>query len=91
MPRDPHVGYVLHFSDVHYDDLYVIGGIADCPDPLCCRNVSENGTLVRAGDFTIGERERKKSTAIFSILMQFCSVARGKVGQLSLRHPQRHA
>lgn len=41
------MGYVLHFSDVHYDDLYVIGGIADCPDPLCCRNVSENGTLVR--------------------------------------------
>ena len=48
MPSDPNVGYVLHFSDIHYDDLYVIGGIADCPDPLCCRNVSENGTLVRS-------------------------------------------
>jgi hypothetical protein len=28
---------ILHFSDLHYDPDYLVGGNANCNDPLCCR------------------------------------------------------
>lgn len=29
---------ILHFTDIHYDDIYKVGGNALCDDPLCCGN-----------------------------------------------------
>ena len=31
---------ILHLSDIHIDFEYQPGSIADCLDPICCRNVS---------------------------------------------------
>lgn len=31
---------VLHLTDIHYDSEYVEGGIAECGEPLCCREAS---------------------------------------------------
>lgn len=36
---------VLQISDLHYDEEYLVGSIADCDDPLCCRSFTNgNGT-----------------------------------------------
>ncbi|KAI2608545.1 sphingomyelin phosphodiesterase [Hypoxylon fragiforme] len=29
--------YVVHFSDIHVDPLYVVGATANCSKPICCR------------------------------------------------------
>ncbi len=30
---------ILHFSDIHFQPEYLVGGNANCEEPLCCRAV----------------------------------------------------
>lgn len=34
---------IVHITDTHTDPLYAVGSLADCDEPLCCRE----GVLVR--------------------------------------------
>ncbi|XP_037951691.1 sphingomyelin phosphodiesterase 1 [Teleopsis dalmanni] len=33
---------ILHLTDIHFDPEYKSGSLAECPEPLCCRNTPEN-------------------------------------------------
>jgi sphingomyelin phosphodiesterase len=35
----------LHLSDIHIDFEYQPGALADCDQPLCCRNISTTKRL----------------------------------------------
>lgn len=35
--RAPDELRILHISDIHHDENYLPGGIANCPNPVCCR------------------------------------------------------
>jgi len=46
--------YVLQLSDIHFDEFYTIGAIAECDEPLCCRPWSQgnaNRTAAKWGDY----------------------------------------
>jgi hypothetical protein len=40
---------VIQFTDLHFDPEYVVGGNANCNDPLCCRKESISNDSVKAG------------------------------------------
>lgn len=54
-PEDGPVFKVLHLSDTHYDPEYQEGSVANCQEPLCCRNFSsfpmKNESVVTAGRY----------------------------------------
>lgn len=39
VPRDENEMKILHFTDIHFQPNYLIGGNANCAEPLCCRSV----------------------------------------------------
>ncbi|KAL7025175.1 hypothetical protein ACKWTF_013376 [Chironomus riparius] len=39
-PRNSNEMKILHFTDIHYDPNYLVGGFANCADPICCRRVN---------------------------------------------------
>uniref|UniRef100_A0A1A9WB54 Sphingomyelin phosphodiesterase n=1 Tax=Glossina brevipalpis TaxID=37001 RepID=A0A1A9WB54_9MUSC len=40
---------ILHLSDIHYDPDYKEGSLADCEEPLCCRNVDDRNISIDVG------------------------------------------
>jgi len=58
---------ILHLSDIHWDDFYAEGSIADCPEPLCCRPWSTNGVR-KAGKW--GDYNCDLSEALFDAMLQ---------------------
>ncbi|XP_070493048.1 sphingomyelin phosphodiesterase 1-like [Chironomus tepperi] len=40
---------IIQFTDIHFDPEYVVGGNANCNDPLCCRKGSISDDTVKAG------------------------------------------
>ncbi|OQR76523.1 sphingomyelin phosphodiesterase-like [Tropilaelaps mercedesae] len=46
--------HILHLSDFHYDPHYREGAIAQCEQPLCCRDFSEESAeQTRSGDTSV--------------------------------------
>ncbi|KAI9290572.1 Metallo-dependent phosphatase, partial [Neoconidiobolus thromboides FSU 785] len=39
------IGYILHISDLHYDENYIEGSEADCSEPICCQVDSKSKGL----------------------------------------------
>ncbi|XP_070500971.1 sphingomyelin phosphodiesterase-like [Chironomus tepperi] len=39
-PRNSNEMKILHFTDIHYDPNYLVGGQANCADPICCRRAN---------------------------------------------------
>ena len=37
VPRAPDELRIVHITDIHYDPNYLVGGIANCINPICCR------------------------------------------------------
>jgi len=35
---------VLHLTDIHYDPEYKVGSLADCDEPICCRDELQGGS-----------------------------------------------
>lgn len=36
-PRAPDELKIIHLTDLHYDEHYMVGGFGECPNPVCCR------------------------------------------------------
>ncbi|XP_030370214.1 sphingomyelin phosphodiesterase-like [Scaptodrosophila lebanonensis] len=48
--RSPNDHRILHLTDIHYDPEYLEGGLAECREPMCCRDpLPEGSTSTPAG------------------------------------------
>lgn len=36
-PRSANDLKIIHITDIHFDENYLVGGIAECDNPICCR------------------------------------------------------
>lgn len=41
---------IVHITDIHFDPKYLVGGLSDCEETICCREIiPENSTEEAAG------------------------------------------
>lgn len=62
---------VLQISDTHFDPDYVVGSVANCEEPLCCRSTSTPplvGDVVPAGKWGSYEKCDAPKTLIDNML-----------------------
>jgi sphingomyelin phosphodiesterase len=62
---------ILQISDVHVDSMYVVGGNADCADPLCCRHSDAANASAQASVW--GAYTCDLSPAMFVSFQQYAS------------------
>lgn len=60
VPRNANELRIIHITDIHYDPNYMVGGIAGCPNPICCRRadgMASNPAFAagRWGDYRVGK------------------------------------